>query len=220
MASRARGAFDENARDIDRLLEIHTTLGGESAGRRHQLEVLNKSALVLLTAIWEAYCEDVAAEALEHLIRHAGSPETLPKEIRQLVARDLKSEPHELAVWQLSGDGWKKVLQERLGKLREQRNRQFNAPKSAGVDELFLKAIGLAKISDSWNWQGMSVHSACGKLDDLVDRRGAIAHRGSGAASCYKEEVESYFAHVKRLVGKTGGRVNAFVKKASGTGLW
>ncbi len=220
MASRARSAFDENARDIDRLLEIHTALGGEGVGRRHQLEVLNKSALVLLTAIWEAYCEDVAAEALEHLIQHSGSPDTLPKEIRQLVAKELKAEAHELAVWQLAGDGWKVILKTRLNKLRELRNRQFNAPKSAGVDELFLKAIGLSAVSDSWKWAGMSVDGARKKLDNLVDRRGAIAHRGKGAEGCYKSEVESYFAHVKRLVGKTGGRVNTFMKKATGAGLW
>src|SRR5438128_1490612 len=85
MPSKARKALDENAGDIDRLLEIHTKLGGSGVGRRHQLEVLNKSALVLLTANWEAYCEDIAAEALEHLIQHSKAPEDLPKGIRQLV---------------------------------------------------------------------------------------------------------------------------------------
>ena len=72
---------------------------GPGVGRRHWLEVLTKSSLVLLTAIWEAYCEDVAAEALEHLIENSGSPDTLPKEIKQLVAKELKAESHELAVW-------------------------------------------------------------------------------------------------------------------------
>lgn len=51
-------AFDESRKDIDRLLEIHQRLGGKGKGRRHQLEVLNKSAIVLISAIWEAYCED------------------------------------------------------------------------------------------------------------------------------------------------------------------
>ncbi len=72
---------------------------GPGVGRRHQLEVLTKSSLVLLTAIWEAYFEDVAAEALEQLIENSGSPDTLPKEIKQLVAKELKAESHELAVW-------------------------------------------------------------------------------------------------------------------------
>lgn len=220
MVSKARLAFDENARDVDRLLEIHTEIGGKSAGRRHQLEVLNKSSLVLLTAIWEAYCEDVAADALQHLIQHSGSPATLPKEIKQLVAKELKADSHELAIWQLSADGWKALLKSRLAKLREQRNRQFNAPRSSGVDELFAKAIGLQALSDSWKWAGMSVGNAREKLDKLVDRRGAIAHRGSGADRCRKSEVKSYFAHVKQLVERTETRVNAFAKKATGTALW
>lgn len=39
---------------------------GTARGRRFDLEVLNKSAIVLITSYWEAYCEDIAAEALDH----------------------------------------------------------------------------------------------------------------------------------------------------------
>jgi hypothetical protein len=74
MASKARAAFDKNCADIDRLMEVHTAYGGTGAGYRHQLEVLNKSAIVLLCAIWEAYCEDLAAEAVEHIVAHAAAP--------------------------------------------------------------------------------------------------------------------------------------------------
>jgi len=194
--------------------------GGTGVGRRHQLEVLKKAALVLLTAIWEAYCEDIAAEALEHMIANSSSPDSLPKEVRQVVAKELKADSHELAVWQLSGNRWKAVLRTRLSRLREQRNRQFNAPKSGGVDELFSKAIGLEKVSDAWHWPGMSAAGARKKLDQLVDLRGAIAHRGSGSGHCHKWAVQSHFAHVRRLVSKTGGQVNRFVKQATGRKLW
>ena len=37
-------------------------------GRRYHLEVLNKSAIVLVTSFWEAYCEDIAAEGLAHIV--------------------------------------------------------------------------------------------------------------------------------------------------------
>jgi hypothetical protein len=220
MASKASQAFDENAQDIDRLLDIHTKVGGKDVGRRHQLEVLNKSALVLVTAIWEAYCEDIAAEALDHLIAHTRTPNALPKKIRQVVAKELKDERNELAVWQLSADVWKDLLKSRVGQLREERNRQFNAPKSAGVDQLLEKAIGLGAMSDAWTWPRMSAAHARKKLDDLVDRRGALAHRGKAAKTCYKKEVESYFGHVKQLVAKSEDRVNAFVEKTTGTALW
>ena len=62
MPSEARKAFDANVADVDRLLALHSTAGGAGQGRRYGLEVLNKSAIVLVTAYWEAYCEDIAAE--------------------------------------------------------------------------------------------------------------------------------------------------------------
>jgi len=67
MASQARIRFDKNCEDVERLLEVHRDLGGSGRGRRRRLEVLNKSAIVLLYAFWEAYCEDIAAEGLNHL---------------------------------------------------------------------------------------------------------------------------------------------------------
>ena len=79
MSSNARKAFDRNAEDVDRLLEIHQNLGGDAQGRRFRLEVLNKSAIILITAFWEAYCEDIAAEALEHVINHVPTASELPK---------------------------------------------------------------------------------------------------------------------------------------------
>lgn len=57
-----------NAEDIGRLLELHQDKGGTLKGRRFGVEVLNKSAIVLLTSFREAYCEDVAAEALDHVV--------------------------------------------------------------------------------------------------------------------------------------------------------
>jgi hypothetical protein len=43
--------------------------------------VLNKSAIVLLTAFWEAYCEDLAAEALNHVGDHR-KPRKMISELR------------------------------------------------------------------------------------------------------------------------------------------
>ena len=91
MPSKAKKAFDKNSEDIVRLLEIHQHLGGSGVGRRSRLEVLNKSAIVLITAIWEAYCEDVAAEALEHLVVHVPAGTALPKELKKRIARMRKA---------------------------------------------------------------------------------------------------------------------------------
>ena len=140
MASNARAAFDSNAEDIKRLLEIHGDLGGDAKGRRYNLEVLNKSAIVLITAIWEAYCEDIATEALQHLIDFAPSGLSLPTELKKALISEIKADKHELAMWDLADGGWKLRVQARLASLTAARNMKLNTPKTKQIDQLFAEA--------------------------------------------------------------------------------
>ncbi len=219
MPSKAREAFDENAKDVERLLEIHADVGGDAPGKRYGLEVLNKSAIVLISAVWEGYCEDLAIEAAKHLAQHLKSSSDLPRAIQKRLAFELKAEKHELAVLRLSGNGWRRVVEERVEFLTSGRD-GLNTPKAHQINELFEKAIGLGNVSGAWKWKKMSVASAEKKLDYYVTLRGAIAHRGSGSQAIKKSNVLDFFNHVKRLAGKTGGRVNSYVKGATGKPLW
>jgi len=220
MPSKAWMAFDKNAADISRLLEIHTDLGGEAQGRRYRLEVLNKSAIVLITAIWEAYCEDLAAEALQHIVQHTRNPDALPVDLKKKIAKELEADLNDVAIWKLADQGWRGVLTKRLDDLAQERNKKLNTPKAENIIELFHSALGLTDVSSRWRWRGMSVQQAKDKLDKYVSLRGAIAHRGQAGASCTKAQVKGYFAHVKRLVAKTGGSVNAHVRATTGSRLW
>jgi hypothetical protein len=130
MASRARMSFDKNCEDVERLLAIHGDLTGSGPGRRYRVEVLNKSAVVLITAFWEAYCEDIAAEGLRFIVEKSTEASKLPKELQKLVACELKEAKHELAIWDLAGDGWRIVLRNRLTRLAEERSRRLNTPKT------------------------------------------------------------------------------------------
>jgi len=220
MPSNARKHFNENARDIERLLKLHEEKGGALPGRRRGLEVLNKSAIILITSFWEAYCEDIAAEGLEHIVKY-GSSNALPKEIKQHVAKELKSAPNELAIWDLCGDGWKDILTNRLKNLQEQRNKRLNTPKTQNVDDLFMQSLGLSSVSSSWKWaKKMTAIRSREKLDKYVTLRGEIAHRGIAAKTVTKAQVEDYFDFIKKLVSKTGGAVNSHVKKVTGKPLW
>jgi hypothetical protein len=58
--SQARGDFNDNYADIARLIEIHKELAGTGPGYKHGVAVLNKSAVVLTSAVWEAFCEDLS----------------------------------------------------------------------------------------------------------------------------------------------------------------
>ncbi|KAA0916156.1 hypothetical protein FLO80_10545 [Aquicoccus porphyridii] len=221
MASKARAAFDKNAKDIERLLKVHEEIGGTGPGRRYGLEVLNKSAIVLITAFWEAYCEDVAAEGLAHIIKHAKTADALPTELKKLVAKKLKKEAHELEVWKIADEGWRAYLTVHLEQLKEERDRRLNTPKTDQINELFKTAVGIEKMSSHWYWpKKMKADRATQKLDEYVTLRGAIAHRGQHDTSVTKKNVTDYFEFVQALVGKTGGQVNTHVKKVTGKPLW
>jgi hypothetical protein len=220
MPSQARARFDKNADDVARLLEIHADLGGDNVGRRVRLEVLNKSAIVLVTAFWEAYCEDLAAEALESIVTHASAATSLPKDLKQQIATELKAATNALAVWDLADQAWRALLKKRLADLTAVRNRKLNTPKSENIDDLFHSAVGLKAVSGSWRWRRTTVASARTKLDRFVTLRGEVAHRGNAASACRKVHVESFFTHVKHLVEKTDAALDAHVRSVTGKGLW
>ena len=215
LPSKALIAFDESRKDVDRLLEIHQSLGGAGKGRRYQLEVLNNSAIVLISAIWEAYCEDIVSEAIEHIVTESPNAGVLSKEIRKVVAKDLKGDKNDLAVWGLADDGWKTVL----SRMQSERVRSLNTPKAAQLKKFFSDALGIKDITVAWTWKGMSSQQAQKKLDLYISLRGEIAHRGA-AGGCFKYQVEDFLNHVRRLVKKTGQQVNKQVKAMTGKTPW
>ena len=221
MTSQARDSFADHCGDIDRLFEIHTEISGELPGRRWQeLESLHKSAIVLLTAFWEAFCEDLAAEALAHLVVNAHEAEALPADLRRLVAKELVADEHELAIWRVADDRWREVLTSRLERLQAVRNRKLNTPKTAQINDLFDKAVGLPMISASWQWNRMSATRAAEKLDAFIELRGEIAHRGAAVGAVTKDQVKVFYNHVQRLVTATEVHVQQRLEESTGTPPW
>jgi hypothetical protein len=213
-------AFDENVKDIDKLLELHAAEGGDQPGRRYGLEVLNKSAIVLITSFWESYCEDLAEEALEVIVQHAPDADALPNEIKKVIAKGLKEDKNELAVWGISDDKWRNVLRNNFVALKTERNKTFATPKSFHVNALFESAVGLSNLSSNWKWPKMTAQEAAKKLNEFVSKRGDIAHRGSSTSTVKKSEVVAYLKHVKTLAEKTGVAVKKHVKLITGQDLW
>lgn len=220
MPSQARAAFEENRLDVERLLEIHTELSGDAPGRKYGVAVLNKAGIVLTCAVWEAFCEDLAAEALNHLVEHAQSPDELPQELRKQIARELAEKKHELAIWDLAGDGWRKHLLARLSELAEERNRKLNTPKRSNIEHLFSTAVGIGNVPGAWAWKAMNSHSAGEKLDTYVTLRGSLAHRAQAAESVKKTQVKDFLNHAERLVEKTDEYVSAQIEASCGQALF
>jgi hypothetical protein len=137
------------------------------------------------------------------------------------LAKELKTDDHELAVWKLAGDGWRALLQARLTRLQEERNRRLNTPKTVQIDELFLKALGITRVSDSWRWKPrMTPDKARTKLDNFVTLRGTIAHRGADLKSVKKAQVRDYFDFIRRLAGRTGRAVLTIARDTTGKSPW
>lgn len=222
MPSKARIALDKNLKDVENLLVLHAAAGGTGPGRRHGLEALNKSAIVLLTSFWEAYCEDIAAEGLECIVTNASDADALPKEIKKIIAKKLKADANELALWSVSDNKWRQVLRDHMAALKEARDRKLNTPKWRNIDELFESAIGLSSVSSKWIWpkKRLTVEKARTKLDKFVELRGEIAHRGKAQTSVSKAQVEDFLGFVKSAAAKTGGTVNTHVLKISGAKLF
>lgn len=188
--------FNENMNDVDRLLSIHRDLSGKSPGRKYGVDVLNKAGIILLTACWEAFIEDLFHNAFEFLIDKVSIPSRLPNRLLTQVATRLKSEKHELSVWRLSDDGW-------INELRQfctNKIRQLNTPNAPQVDELFASVLGLSNLSRSWKWRRMSNKSAVRKLNELIDLRNALAHRTRATHAIGKARVIAYKSHVQQLV--------------------
>ncbi len=69
MPTLAREHFNRNAQDIDNLIGLYQIVVGElfkddPEQVSNALEVLLRSAVVLIVSHWEAYIEDIADEAL------------------------------------------------------------------------------------------------------------------------------------------------------------
>jgi hypothetical protein len=220
MPSKARVSFDRNRQDVDRLWTIHGEVAGAGVGRKHDVEVLNRAAIVFVTASWEAYVEDVATEAFDLLLANAPSADKIPAKVRTLASKELVDAPDKRRVWELADGGWRTVLQKHPDAAIAQWVQSLNTPRAEQVDQLFESLIGLTALHTRWSWQGMNANDAKGKLDRYITIRGQIAHRVSHDESVYKNWGTDYLAHVERLVEKTDEAVASFVLDTVGKAPW
>jgi hypothetical protein len=67
MPSQALVGLTSRLTDVDELMKAHAAVGGVEPGRRYDVEGLNRAAVLLLSAHFEGYVEDVMREALAAL---------------------------------------------------------------------------------------------------------------------------------------------------------
>jgi hypothetical protein len=209
-----------NVADVGRLLEIHEKLAGKSRGRKRDVEVLNKSGVVLLVACWESFVEDLAVAAFDYLLAEATQPDQVPRKVLAMAAKRFREDPDETLVWQLAGPGWKTVLAQHRNAVVAKFTRPFNTPRADNVDELFEAMIGLRTVSRGWSWKGTTREKVCSKLSKLIELRGEIAHRVKAGRSVHKKTVVRHSHFVNRLAGVFSNQVAEYLEKTMRAPSW
>jgi len=204
-------ALLENTEEVGRLVELHEEKTGTRPGRRFGVEILNKSAIVLLTACWEAFVEDTASAGFEFILQETTDPSKLPKHIRQRVAKLLKEDKHELKLWELAEGGWRNVLRAYKQQMLSAYLSFFHTPKAGNVDELFSALLDLPKLSDNWSWQNMPAQAARQRLADFIELRGYIAHRVKARQVVHKVAVTDYRSFINHLAVRSANVVRDHV---------
>ena len=206
----------QNVEEVDRLAQIHERLTGDGPGRRHNVQVLNKSGIVLLVALWEAYVEDLAAGGLEFLIAKAKTHEVLPSTVRERIAQKLTT----ANAWKLAGDGWREQCRHNLKEVLAKTTGSLNTPKTEQVDELFEKVLGMKSLSMKWHWAGRPRASAVAAVDALVTLRGSIAHRVQAARAVRKRDVDEARELVLRCALASHNAVRLHIHTLTGEYPW
>ena len=192
-----------NLKEVTRLKDIHSRITSKGPGRKHDVEVLHKSAIVLLVACWEAFIEDMVEASLEWMIQNAKDHKVFPA-----VVLDRIASTHQGAkAWLLAGDGWKQVLRDNLQEVFARTTATLNTPRAEQVDALFEKTLGVKNLSKAWHWKGRSADQSRKLLNDLITLRGSIAHRVFGARHVRLKDVSDARDLICRLAVKSHNAV-------------
>ena len=212
--------LNKSMKDVKRLLDIHTDIGGTAQGRRYGIEVLNKSGVIFLAAAWEAFVEDAATQAIDHILSKSADHSSIPLPLMRLAAKGLEEHTDELKVWDLAGDGWKTVVTNYRDEVIRKNISTFHTPKPQNVDDLFKKLLGIKTMSSRWRWQGMGPSSASTKLRKFIETRGAIAHRGNLTQPVTRNYVKGHARFISRLSERTANVVRSNVNSQVGSYPW
>lgn len=220
MPSKAKASFDQNKKDVDELWRIHEEVSGAGAGRKHGVDVINRSAIVFITACWESFVEDLATEAFEFMLANSPTAEKIPGKVKDLATKPFFEQQNTQKIWEIADSGWRKVLQTHQDTTLKEWLGTFHTPKSPNIKTLYKELLGLNDISQSWHWHGMSVENAATKLDSYVTIRGNIAHRTEHDETVYKDWITDYLGHVERLVEKSEVAVHTHLQAITGKSAW
>lgn len=212
--------FFQNLDEILELSEIHSTIAGTTPGRKTKVQILNKSSIVLLTACWEYYIEDLLREAFNFILENAESHEAFPFSVLAKASNKIRTDKDARKVWELAGQGWKEVLKEYQKTTLEKEIDYFHVPRPENINELYHKLLGIQDITKHWYWRNMSNSDACKTLNNYVDLRGEIAHNLRTKTSVRKKDVDFYRKFLNRTAVILHNKVSNHIETLIGQPPW
>jgi hypothetical protein len=207
--------FFENTDEIENLSNIHTRIAGNARGRKTNVEVLNKSSIVLLTACWEYYIEDLLRESFKYILENASNYRAFPFSVLTQASKELKNDGDNRRVWELAGEGWKKVLEKYQQTTLEKEIDHFHVPRPANIDSLFDRLLGINNITQHW-----SNSDAIRILNKYIDLRGEIAHNVKTKSSVRKIDVNNYGVFLNRAAIILHNKVTEHIQNLVGSVPW
>src|SRR5689334_7026224 len=112
MGSSAKTAFDDNKKDVDQLWKIHEEVAGIGKGRKYGVDVINRAAIVFITACWESYVEDIVREGFAFMLANVPTATAIPMKVRDFATKDeIFTQKDSRKIWDLADGGWRSVLE-------------------------------------------------------------------------------------------------------------
>lgn len=204
MPSRALGKFEgAMMRDVDRIIQTHADIQNGNPGNMG-LGHLTRSGVLLLCAAWELYVEELLIEAVAANIARSPTPDGLPAPVKKTISQYIKNSKHELKPLAMAGDGWKTIYLE----IAREAVVSLNTPKKHNIDQLYLTLVGAADLSNAWSLGAAAVN-------DFVEVRGDIAHRGSDAGNVHMNRLRDVFKpQISKCAIETDNAISTFIRSA------
>ena len=209
-----------NLLEVEKLINIHTEISGNTRGRKKDVEILNKSAIVMITACWENYVEDLVKEAFNYLLTKAPTHTVFPYSVLAKASKELKNDKDDRRVWELAGNGWQNILKNYQTSTLIKEIDHFHVPRPENIDSLFEKLLGIQNITLNWKWQKMSNINAIQILNSFIDLRGEIAHTVRTNTPVLKKDVRFYSDFIKKTSMILHNRTNDHIDNILGSKAW
>lgn len=207
MASQAFSDLSERLKDIDQVMAAHSAKAGGKAGRKYEVEALNRAGVVLLTAHLEGFVEDLADEAIALLHKNSVRMIDLPERLRAAQLESSIMQPIQQNDFRKANERVRLIapvmaklwnpgaVADKSSVVAGVVTRQMGNPGTKEIDNLFWY-FDIDNIMTDISWKKAGANQVGKNINELVGKRNAIAH-GTTKVKILKSDVERYIKYVK-----------------------